>query len=379
MKVALTYPHVNLRGGVERVVVESANHLVAAGHEVHVYAALVEGGVLDERIVAHRVPVRRRPDAAWALEFRRRSTIALAKDWPSWDVHASFSALSPLGGVFWTPSVHRSAYQVMVGRRHGLNQALQRVNPYHVVRLALERQLLSPGGYASIIALSERIKAEILEFYDVPEADIRVQPHGYDAGMFNVARREELREPMRAQLGYRDGDEVVLFVGNELERKGFDTLVEATARLEDRPIRLLVVGRVDPEQYGSLIDRHGLRDRVQFTGSTDDVGPYHAAADAFALPTRYEPWGLVIVEALASGLPTVTTRLAGAGEAVQDGRTGRLLDDPDDAAELADALTWALGDGPAPAADINASVDWLTWDNVIGRYAELLAEPRETR
>ena len=182
---------------------------------------------------------------------------------------------------------------------------------------------------------------------------------------------------MRGELGIRDDEQVIVFVANELERKGFDTLVEATARLRKRPIRLLVVGRVDPDRYRPLVERHGLADRVTYTGSTDDPARFHAAAEAFALPTRYEPWGLVIVEALASGLPVVTTRLAGAARAVHEGRTGMLLESPDDPEELAATLEWALGDGPAAPEVINASVDWLTWERVIGDYAKLLAAPRE--
>jgi UDP-glucose:(heptosyl)LPS alpha-1,3-glucosyltransferase len=376
VRVALTYPHVTLRGGVERVVVDTAQHLLRDGHEVHVFAATFEDGALDPAAARHTVGVPALPDAVAALEFRRRATIALAKEWPRWDTHASFSALSPLGGVFWCPSVHRQAYETLVGRRGLGGRLVQRVNPYHVVRLRLERELLSPGGYAKVIALTDRIKEEILRFYDVPPDDIVVQPQGYDPERFSVARRAELRAPVRAELGVRGDEPVAVFVANELERKGFDTLVEAMALMPDRPFRLLVVGRVAPGRYAQLIDRHGLGARVRFTGSTDDPARYMAAADAFVLPTRYEPWGLVIVEALATGLPVVTTRLAGAARAVQEGLTGRLLESPDDPAELAAALTWALGTEPAGPEQLEASVEWLRWEHVIGRYAEILAEPR---
>jgi UDP-glucose:(heptosyl)LPS alpha-1,3-glucosyltransferase len=371
VRVALTYPHVTLRGGVERVVVDTARHLVRAGHEVHVFAATFEDGVLDPAAVQHPVDVPARPDAVAALEFRRRATIALAADWPDWDTHASFSALSPLGGVFWCPSVHRQAYETMVGRRNLQGRLLQRVNPYHVVRLRLERQLLSPGGYAKVIALTDAISDEIQRFYDVPPEDIVVQPQGYDAERFSVARRAELRGPVRAELGLREEEQAVVFVANELERKGFDTLAAAAGLLGDLPLRLVVVGRVDAGRVRALAGED-----VIVTGSTDDPARYMAAADAFALPTRYEPWGLVIVEALASGLPVVTTRLAGASRAVEDGRTGRLLASPDDPDELADALRWALGGGPVAEEVLEASVDWLRWEHVIGRYAEILAQPR---
>jgi UDP-glucose:(heptosyl)LPS alpha-1,3-glucosyltransferase len=371
VKVGLTYPHVNLTGGMERVIVESANELAGLGHEVHVFASSYAPGVLDDAVVRHHVAVRPRPDAAFALGFRRRCAAALQRLGP--DVHGAFTALSPLGGVYWTPSVHRTAYIGTLSRRGGAARVVQQLNPYHRFRLRLERQMLSAGGYARVIALTDRIREEVLEHYGLPAGDVTVLPFGFEPGRFNAGRRAALRDRMREELGYGDDDRVVLFVANELERKGFDTLLEAVALMGDESVRVHVVGRVDENEEAARITRLGLADRVLFAGSTDDVGAHHAAADAFALPTRYEPWGLVIVEALASGLPVVTTRLAGASRAVGE-RTGRLLDSPDDPSEAADALAWALGPGPAPAEEISDSVHWLTWGEIGRSYADLLGE-----
>lgn len=370
MKIALSYPDVNLRGGVDRVIVESANQLARGGHDVHVLATNWTEGVLDPAVHRHHVPTRPRLDAMQALGFRREATRVL--DGVDWDVHGSFSALSPLGGAFWTPSVHRAAYDLMLARRGPSARLVQQVNPFHVVRLRLERELYAPGGYARVIALSERVKEEVHTHYDVPDEDVVVQPYGYDPAQFNVERRTELRERARSEHGYDDADRVVVFVANELERKGFDTLVAAIARLDDPSMRLLVVGRVDPHEYAALIAQHGLGDRIRFAGSSDDVAFHHAAADCFALPTRYEPWGLVIVEALASGLPVVTTAVAGAALAVRDGETGRLLQDADGATECAEALRWALSDDAPSPEHVNASVDWLRWERVIDDYVAIL-------
>ena len=143
--------------------------------------------------------------------------------------------------------------------------------------------------------------------------------------------------------------------------------LEAAARLDD--LHVLVVGRVDIAPYGERIERLGLR--VKAVGSVSDVVAYHAAADVFALPTRYEPWGLVVVEALAAGLPVVTSRLAGSSVTVRDGETGVLLDDPDDAEELADGLRRMLA-APADDTAISASVAPYSWPEVARRYAAVL-------
>jgi UDP-glucose:(heptosyl)LPS alpha-1,3-glucosyltransferase len=143
-------------------------------------------------------------------------------------------------------------------------------------------------------------------------------------------------------MGVDDGDVVLLFVANELHRKGFGQTLEAVARLHDRRVHIALVGRRPPTDYADVIQRLGLGEQVHYHGPTDDVGRWHAGADLLVLPTQYEPFGIVIVEALASGLPVVTTRLAGAAEAVEHGVTGWLQDDPYDVDELTALLRAAL-------------------------------------
>ena len=368
MEIALTYPDVTTAGGAERILVECANELAHGGHEVHVFASRWQPGVLRNEVRRHQVPIRRRPDALAAVQYRRRATKALESHGPI--AHGAFSALCPLGGVFWVLSVHQVAYDLVLARRGAAAAMVQRLNPYHRLRLRLERESLSPGGYAHLIAPAEQVKADLIERYGVPDGDVTMQPLGFDPAAFNSARRREHRAAARARLGYRDEDRVVVFVANELERKGFDPLLEAAALLGD--VHLLVVGRVDVGPYQERIERLGLAARVQAVGSVDDVVAYHAAADVFALPTRYEPWGLVIVEALAAGLPVVTTRLAGAAVAVRDGETGVLLDDPEDAEALADGLRRML-DAPPGDEAVAASVAHLSWPQVAQNYAAVVA------
>ena len=117
-----------------------------------------------------------------------------------------------------------------------------------------------------------------------------------------------------------------------------------------------------------------MSERVKFTGPSNDVADYYAAADVFALPTQYEAWGLVIVEAMASGLRVLTSRLAGAAVAVDEGRTGRLLDDPADVTEIAGKLRRLLDeDGPSPD-EVSASVAKYEWAQVLQGYESILAQ-----
>jgi UDP-glucose:(heptosyl)LPS alpha-1,3-glucosyltransferase len=371
MRVALTYPDVSRTGGIERVVLECARHLHRRGHEVHLFASRWQADSLPKGATVHRVPSPSRPAALAMLQYRRRATRALRAIAPSAQVHASFGSQSPLGGVLWVPSVHKAAMEMILARRGRGRRLVQQVNPDHLMRLRFEREYYAGRGYAGLIACTAQVRAELARYHDVPEEDVVVLPLGFDDSEFNVNRRAELRERARSALGYGPAERVVVFVANELERKGFDTLLHAIARLRFPEVNLLVVGKVDPARHRSEIERLGLQSRVRYTGPAADVGFFHAASDVFALPTRYEPWGLAIVEALASGLPVVTTRLAGASVAITPAENGCLLDDPDDVDALASSLERLIG-AELEAATVSASVSHLRWPAVLFRYEEIL-------
>ena len=376
LRIALSAPDVGLTGGIERQIAETANWLSRTGNEVTVYAAHVDRAALDDdvRVRVLHVPV---SQARVGVGFRRRAAAAIAADEP--DVHGAFSALSPLGGVFWVPSVHLVAYRLLLQWRTPLRRLPVQLNPYHRVRLHLERTMLARGGHARLLALADGAKRDIVDLYGAPAEEIDVLPLGFDPGAFDPGKRAAARAQARARFGYSEDDRVLVFIANELERKGFGVLLDAVAQLEDPTVKILGAGRVVPEGYAPQLQALELTDRLRWVGSSSDVSLLHAASDAFVLPTRYEAWGLVIVEALGSGLPVVTSRLAGAAIAVRDRETGWLLEDHEDPAELAAAIRWSLSSEPAGAQAIAASVNGYTWEKIVARYADVLREVASER
>ncbi|HEY9719624.1 MAG TPA: glycosyltransferase, partial [Trichormus sp.] len=111
-------------------------------------------------------------------------------------------------------------------------------------------------------------------------------------------------------------------------------------------------------------------------GPSAEVYKYYAAADLFALPTKYEAWGMVIVEAMACGLPVVTSRLAGASVAVKEGINGLLLDNPSDPAEVAQKLRQALYSFRPQPETVADSVSEFSWDNILAKYEAILLAQR---
>lgn len=367
MRIALSNPDVDLSGGIERVVVETSNRLARLGHTVTVYAARVDARSLDPAVVVRPIRIPLQLDSRAGIGFRRRCRAALQAD--EHDVHGAFGVLSPPEGVFWAPSVHRVGYDLLRSRRGRARRLGLALHPYHRVRLALEETMLAPEADVRVLAQTEEVRSEIVSCYGRAEREVEVLPLGFDPAGFDADQRAARRAEARRQFGFAPDDPVFLFVANELERKGFDVVTAAAALLPD--VKILGAGRETPR--ARMVARLGLGDRLHWAGHVRDVGTLHAAADALVLPTRYEPWGLVIIEALGSGLPVVTTRLAGASVAVRDGRTGRLLDDPEDVQQLADAMRWAISGATAPAREIADSVQDYSWDRVIARYEQVLS------
>ncbi len=355
--------------------VECANFLAGRGHSVSVLSAEFAEGVLAADVHRVAVPVKSSQAILRNRTYRRGATAALAalrtqRSGPT--VHAAFGVVCPPGGVLWVPSVHAEWLKISRAHRDWKGRLKQRLNLFHPFILRLEREYFGGRRYRRLIALTPRIRDELMEHYGVPAGDIDMLPNGYNPAEFHPGRRAELRDKVRAELGYGPSDRVLVFVANELERKGFFPLIRAVARLKDPSLRVLVAGRVSIEAHAGMLQSLGLAGRVTCVGPSADVARYFAAGDLFVLPTYYEAWGLVIVEALATGVPVLTSRLAGAAVAVQEGRTGLLLDDPHDEAEIAGKIDRILRSRWASPQDISASVQAYRWEKVLTRYEEIL-------
>lgn len=374
MRVAVSFTGCYRRGGIERVVLECANYLASRGHETTLYVSEWDAAALSPDVITRPVPLPKRGSLLRLLAFSRRSRRALAAQQPPPDVRSAFGVLCPPGAVLWVPSVHKEWLEVSRRQRDWRGRLKQRLNLNHPVLLAMERAYYGRRRYRKLIALTENVKADLVRLYDVPPADVAVLPNGYWPAEFSFARLEEGRAPKRLELGYAASDRVVIFVANELERKGFGPLLRGIARLDDPGVHLLAVGRLNPKRYTAEIQRLGMADRVKFTGPVDDVTTAFAAADVFALPTQYEAWGLVILEALACGLPVLTSRLAGAAVTVREGETGALLDDPRDEAEIARKLLPLLGGEIVRSGAIADSVLEYSWGRILPQYEQILRE-----
>jgi Glycosyltransferase len=195
-------------------------------------------------------------------------------------------------------------------------------NSKHRELLALEARMFSPEHTRRVIANSRMVRDEIVRIYGYPEERIDVIPNGYDA----PDPRPEWRMVRREELGIGADAFVALFAGSGWERKGLQTAIEAVERSPFAT--LLVAGKGTPQ---------GTPERVKFLGPRKGLVADFAAADVFVLPTIYDPFSNACLEALAAGLPVVTTTANGFAEIIDDGVHGSIVE-PGDVAALAQRL-----------------------------------------
>ena len=196
------------------------------------------------------------------------------------------------------------------------------VNPQHRLFLWLERRIFTLRSACHIVAISARGKAEIERLYGTPADKVTVVYNGVDLARFHPDNRKRWRGDMRDALGIPRESWLVSFVGSGFERKGLGPLMEAVAALRTRDTRLLVAGKGRTQMYRQLAARVGLDGAVTWIAPRPDVERIYAASDVVALPARYEPFGNVHLEALASGVPVLTSSMTGGAEVVRGGVSG---------------------------------------------------------
>ena len=323
-ELGLVFPAADRRGGVERVALEVVTRL-ARRHTVSFIGSRFEP-TTDTGVAFRRVTPHGRAKGPRA--FRSAAADELNRDRPR--TILSFGVNCPPGDVYWVHSVHeawvRNGSSVRL-RGVTVPSTARRLLPRHRTLLALEREYFREHNPRAILCTSQREVDDLATMYGVSRERMHVVPNGFNEERFHPGQRVVLRALQREAMGVRPDEISLLFVANELHRKGFAVLLDAVAKAADARLRIDIVGRTAPTSYAGQIKRLGLWERVHWHGPTSEVERSYAAGDLLVLPTQYEPFGLVIIEALASGLPVVTTALAGAAPAVLHS-VGRLQRDP---------------------------------------------------
>ncbi len=198
-------------------------------------------------------------------------------------------------------------------------------NPYHRYTLAAEKKLFSSARLRAVICNSRMVQQEIRDYFRLPDDKLHLIYSGVDLESFHPRLQDLHRAEVRRRLGIALETPVFLFMGSGFERKGLRAAIQALAATPSA--HLIVVGRdKHAARYEHLARRLHLHQRVHFLGPQAQVQPYYGAADALVLPTLYDPFPNVALEALACGLPVITSTKSGAAELIEADKNGYVCD-----------------------------------------------------
>jgi len=241
----------------------------------------------------------------------------------------------------WRCDVYRAGdgvHQAWLNRRRKFEMPLQRfahgISRKHQDILSLEESLFAKQGAGRVITNSEMVKSEIVDLYGHPPDRIDVVRTGVP--LENFRSDPALRKKTRAELKLKPNEIALLFAGSGWERKGLRFALEAFELCRNRELRLLVAGRGDTRAYKPK--RFFTEEPVRFLGEVPDLRRIYVAADIFILPSIYDPSSNACLEALASGLPVITTRDNGFSEIMENGIHGSIIDLPSNVSALRDAI-----------------------------------------
>ncbi|MDR3466434.1 MAG: glycosyltransferase family 4 protein [Xanthobacteraceae bacterium] len=334
MKIVLIIDRFDLRLGGSQIWLDGfARHLAGRGHDVHI-VTLLDAGPRGPFTI-HRI------DDPGDILARARALTARASSLSADVVYDSGSAWSAdvfhphTGSALHSESTAIAASSLALRCRAALSpRAIRRRRSMRT----LERAQLANAR--RIVAVSDLVARLLSRNYGVARSAITVVPNGIDTARFDRRVLAPMRRPRRTSLGLGD-DVTFVMLANNLLLKGVDTAILALDRLRRRGrsgLRLLVAGGLPDSRIARLIRRAGVDDAVQFLGHVEDVTGLLAAADVLLHPTRWDACSLSTSEAMASGLPVVTTALNGASELITDGVDGFVLPECDDADRLATVM-----------------------------------------
>jgi glycosyltransferase involved in cell wall biosynthesis len=400
LRLAVVSPFVDRRHGTERALSELIERLARDYHcEIHLYSERVQGLTLEDpaatqgdpergAIFWHRVPSLPGPHlfkfVGWMmlngavrgkdrLLRRLRFDLVLSPGINCQNadvilVHALFQRLKELSALDHAEAPGRSGFW------RDLHRGL-----YYSLLTALERSAYRNRN-VSLVAVSQRTAALLKKYFG--REDALVVPNGVNSSEFSKARRLARREEARKCRNFQPGDFVLLLIGNDWRAKGLPTLLAAMSAVPSSSVQLLVAGVDAAAPFREIAEQLGILERCHWEAPADDVMNLYAAADAYVSPSLEDSFGLPVAEAMACGLPAITSACAGVAAQIKNETDGFVLSNPQDTQTLAHLLQRLLADpelshhvGEAAA---RSAQNW-TWDRNARAVWELLVQIVENK
>ena len=353
-------------GGTERDLMITARLLARAGHQITIYANEIRAASTEFRV--RRVGASSLSRTLALLTFAKSAAGVARRD--GVDLVLSFARILDADILRSGGSAH-SSYVRAARRWQGRAEAVaMRVSPYHRVQIAIERRGYGSAQLKKVIAVSDLVRRDLIETFSLDPAKVATLYNGVDLDHFKPAAAGVTHREMRRALGIPDGVQAAAFVGNGFARKGLRFLIEAWPALKSDACLVVAGADRNTAAYQRRAARLGVDKRILFTGQQSRVERLFAGVDAFALPSLFEPFGNVVLEAMAAGLPVLCSAACGAAEVVPAEMREFVVANPGDTEDLAARMDALLKVDGALSIVARASAEQFTWE----RYgAELLA------
>jgi UDP-glucose:(heptosyl)LPS alpha-1,3-glucosyltransferase len=366
MKIAVVIPKYGLVGGAETFVFEVCERLASRGEfEIHVFANKWEPG--GTPIVFHKVPIIWFPRIIEPISFAYFANKLIHRQ--DFDLVHS----------------HERIFEMDIFTFHGIPHRVWKRNirkrPLTLFDRAtawVERKGLCNNTLQMVMPVSSLVREELLKQYDFLDGKILINPPGVALERFSVPDPQKCRQEILLRFGWSQKDIIVLFVSMNFELKGLDLVLKGMAAVADGEkrnsnLKLLVVGKGDENRFKRLARDMGILRQVKFAGVTREVEKYYMAADIFAMPSRFDTFGLVVLEAMAAGLPVIISKNVGARDLVKQGHNGFVLSEDPSTFEIAASLSSLLeperrklmGENGRRVAHLHS------WDKTADRVADL--------
>jgi UDP-glucose:(heptosyl)LPS alpha-1,3-glucosyltransferase len=349
MRLAVCYQDVfPRRGGAETYVYDLCRGLLGAGHRVDLVATTWDESTLPAGLRTREIALTAATRAGRIWQFATRCEQLLQTHTADYDCSLGFintwsqDILIPQGGVR-AASVAANARRFRSPLVSEGYKLAKRANLRWWLYQAIERRQYDPRHGSRFVAVSRMVRDHMQKYHGIEPNRLRVIPNAIDAERLSVPDPAQARTAFRAEMGLGGACLVGLFLAHNFRLKGLDPLLEALALRQAtyrdaRTVHLVVCGGGSTAPYRARLRSLGLESTVHLAGFLDDVRAGFHGSDFFVLPSYYDPCSLVVFEALACGLPVITTRCNGAGELIEPGVHGEVIDHPRQVEQLAAAI-----------------------------------------
>ena len=330
-RIAVVVPKYGLVGGGEKFVYEATERIAADRRwEIHVFSNRWRKG--SDLIHFHHVPMIRFPRFLRPLSFAlfaQRKINRVGVDLIHTHERILRAQIYSVHGIphsIWVKQIRRKSYPSL----------------FDFTLARIEKKLIEDPKCKYLLAVSSLTEEKLKMAFTNAADRIRVITPGIDIRPFELEKKQHCRDALRRKYGWGENDIVLLFVGMNFEVKGLEATMKAMGHAvknsAGRPLRLLVVGKGNSRKFSQIAESLGIAKQVAFAGVIEsNIEKVYLACDVFILLSQFDTFGLVVLEAMAAGLPVIISKTVGAMDVVRNGANGFVVD-ADDIEEVADKI-----------------------------------------